>query len=331
VLAGQGGGIPNQFHFVWDDNFWPYTATLAIRSTALRARPERIFLYKTPELDGVSSFEALRREIPCLQPVDIELGPWLEEAGLPCVQPLLEAHRFLKERRFYSAASDLLRALVLYLRGGIYLDTDVLTLRDMGPLRQCGAFVAEEHILVSSAIWKRHSRWRYFWTVPLTLIRNLCSRFAYGVWVFQTISGLYTQVVHNATMGCRARHPLMRDSLLRIAERYPERPLRYSLLGPDTIQDLIIENRYDDLSILPPRCFSPLGPTMTSQYFHLWRNPQTLERLERWIVQPDTYGLHWNHNGTHSEFIPQDDSDLRRLEPHQLFARMAVRVAFSSR
>src|SRR5512140_754186 len=261
--------IPNQFHFVWDDNFFPYSAYLAIRSVAMHAEPERIFLYKTPALDGVASFERLRREVPCLEPVDIDLGGWLEQAGLPCVQQLLDANRFLKQHNFYGSVSDLLRALNLYLRGGIYLDTDTLTLREMGPLRRHGAFLAEEHILVSSKVWKRNSRWRYLRTAPLTLARDLCSRFAYGVRLFQAISGLYVRVVHNAVMGCRPRHPLMRDVLLRIAERYPDRPKRYPLLGPDTVQDLIEENRYDDLAVLPPHCFSPLGPTMTFQYFHL--------------------------------------------------------------
>lgn len=331
VVAGQGGGIPNQFHFIWDDNSLPYTVALAIRSTARNAQPERIYLYKAPDLDGVPNFERLRREIPCLQPVNIDLPGWLEQAGLACAQELLDAYAFLRQRNYYSAVADLLRAIILYLNGGIYLDTDVLTLREMGGLRQHQAFLAEEHILVSSAIWKRHSRWRYLWSVPLTLARDLCSRFAVGVRLFQGISGLYTRVVHNATMGCRPGHPLMRDILFRIAERYPERPRRYSLLGPDTIQDLISENRYDDLLILPPRCFSPLGPTMTSQYFHLRRSPKTLERLEHWIVKPDTYAVHWNHNGTHSKFIPQTDDELRRLASRQLFARLAVRAAFSPR
>jgi hypothetical protein len=50
--------------------------------------------------------------------------------------------------------------------------------------------------------------------------------------VFQSLSDFYTRVVHNATMGCRPGHPLMRDILLRIAERYPDRPKRYPLPAP---------------------------------------------------------------------------------------------------
>jgi hypothetical protein len=322
--------IPNQFHFVWDDSFLPYAAYLAIRSAAMSARPERIFLHKTPELDEAPNYKRLCREIPCLHPVNIDLGGWLEQTGLPCTRDLLDAHRFLKQHNFYGSISDMLRAIVLYLHGGIYLDTDVLTLREMSPLRQHGAFLAEEHILVSSTVWKRNSHWRYLWTGPLTLARDLCSRFAGGIRVFQGISGLFTRAVHNATMGCRPRHPLMRDILLRIAERYPDRPQRYPLLGPDACQDLISENRYDDLAILPPRCFSPLGPTMTIQYFHSRRTSKTLARLERWLIKPDTYAIHWSNNGTRSRYLPQSDKDLLRLEPHQLFARVAVRAAFPS-
>jgi hypothetical protein len=320
--------IPNQLHFVWDDNFFPYSAYLAIRSAALCARPDRILLYKTPALDGVPNFERLRREVDCLQPVNIDLPGWLAQAALPCTQQLLDAHRFLQERNYYGSVSDLLRTLNLYLRGGIYLDTDVLTLRNLAPLRRHGAFLAEEHILVSSKVWKRNSRWRYLWTGPLTAARHLCMRFAHGVRAFQLISPLYTRVVHNAVMGCRPGHPLMRDALLRIAERYPDRPKRYPLLGPDTLQDLIEEKTYDDLAVLPPHCFSPLGPTMTFQYFHLRKRRGTLEKLETWIVRPDTFAIHWSNNGTIAKSIPQSDDDLRRLEARQLFARLARRAVF---
>ena len=119
----------------------------------------------------------------------------------------------------------------------------------------------------------------------------------------------------------------MRDALLRIAERYPDRPKRYPLLGPDTIQDLVAENTYDDLTVLPPRCFSPLGPTMTSQYFQSHRR-RTLERLAKWIVKSDTYAIHWGSNGISAKSIPQSDEDLKRADGVQLFSRLALKAAF---
>ena len=328
-MIEPSNGIPNQFHFVWDDNFFPYTAYLAIRSVAQHCRPDRIFLFKTPQLNNVPNFVRLQREVDCLEPVDIDLPGWLEHAALPCTQQLLDAYRFLKERNYYGSVSDLLRSLTLYLRGGIYLDTDTLTLRDMDPLRQGGAFLCREHILVSSKVWRRNTRWRYFRTAPLTLARDLCMRFAYGVRLFQIISPLYVCVVHNATMGFRPGHPLMRDALLGIAERYLDRPKRYSLLGPDVLQDLIAANTYHDLTVLPPRCFSPLGPTMTFQYFHL-RRRRTLDTLTEWIVKPDTYAIHWSNNGTIAKSVPQGDNDLKQLRERQLFSRLAIAAAFPS-
>jgi hypothetical protein len=319
--------IPNQFLFVWDDNFLPYAAYLAIRTVAVQCNPERIFLLKAPHLNDVPNFQRLQREVACLQPVDIDLPAWLEEAGLPCTQKLLDANSFLKERNFFGSVSDLLRSLFLYLHGGIYLDTDTLTLRDMNPLLELGGFTAEEHILLSSKIFKENSRWRYLRTAPLTVIRDICARFSWGVRCFQALSPLYTCVVHNATMGFRPRHPFMRDVLLRIAEKYPERPSRYPLLGPDTLQDLLEENRYPNVSVLPPRCFSPLGPTMTFQYFHR-RNGKTVDKLLKRIVQPDTYAIHWSNNLMIAKAIPQNDEDLQRLGERQLFSRVALQAAF---
>ena len=319
--------IPNRFVFVWDDNFFPYTAYLAIRAVAARAAPEAITLLKTPALDGVANFERLRREVECLRPVDIDLPGWLEEAALPCSRELLAANQFLKERNFYGSVSDLLRTLYLHLHGGVYLDTDTIALRPFAPLLEAGAFVAQEHILVDSKTFKKNSRWRYLRTAPLTLLRDLCSRGTGGVAVFQMLAPLYRLAVHNATMGFRPRHSLTRDILLRMAERYPQRPSRYPLLGPDTIQDLIGENQYPDLVVLPPRCFSPLGPVMTFQYFHR-RPARTLASLERRLIHDDTYAVHWSNNGTIAKLVPNGDADLAALKDHQLFSQLAARVVF---
>jgi len=315
--------IPDRFHFVWDDNFFPYGAYLAIKSVAVQCRPASIRLYKVPALDDVPGFRRLRDEVPCLEPVNIDLPAWLEEARLPCAQTLLEANRFLKERNYYGSVSDLLRTLRLYLDGGIYLDTDTITLRDLAPLRQQDAFLAEEHILVSSKVWKKNSRWRYLRTSPLTLARDFCSRVGFGVALFQHISRFFVRAVHNAVMGFRPGHPLMRDALMRMAEVYPRRPQRYPLLGPDTIQDLIEENSYPGLKVFPPRTFSPLGPTMTYQYFHQ-RRPRTIDRLCRRVVSDDTMLVHWSNNGTIAKIMPREDADLERLQREQLFSRLAL-------
>ena len=323
--------IPNRFLFVWDDNFLPYGAYLAIKSVATHCRPESIDFYKTPELDEVPLFKRLVREVDCLRPVNIDLPAWLEEAALPCTRELLAANAFLKERNYYGSVSDLLRALRLYLGGGIYLDTDTLTLRDLSPLLSQEGFLAEEHILVSSAVYKKNSRWRYLRTGPLTLLRDLCARMAFGVRLFRLLSPLYVRAVHNAVMGFRKGHPLMRDALLRIAENYPRRPLRYPLLGPDALQDLIAEKSYPGLTIYPPRHFSPLGPTMTYQFFRQ-RNPRTIDALHRQVIAPDTYVVHWGSYGVKGGTeLPKTDEDLARLRPQQLFARLALAAAFDQR
>jgi hypothetical protein len=318
--------IPNQSCFVWDDDFFPYAAYLSIKSAARNGDFERIYLLKTPALDGVPTFERLRREVPSLEPVNIDLRGWLEEAGLPRGDELMVAHRFLQERRYHSAVSDLLRALWLYLRGGVYLDTDTLTLKPFSALLAQGGFLAQEHILVSSKVFKRDSCWRYLRTAPLTLFRSICSRLSCGVSLFRMLESLYVRAEHNAVMGFAPKHPFVRALLDRIAEKYPQRPSRYPLLGPDAIQDLTEEKSYPDLTIYPPAYFSPLGPTMTYQYFHL-RSRKVVSKLRQTALRPETTAIHWSNNGTIAAITPQSDEDVRRLASHQLFSRLAMEVA----
>lgn len=119
---------------------------------------------------------------------------------------------------------------------------------------------------------------------------------------------------------------MMRDVLSQIAVRYPKRPERYPLLGPDTLQDLEEENSYEGVGIYPPAYFSPLGPIMTFQYFHL-RKRKTLEALRKTAVCPETTALHWSGNGTIGRVTPKNDDDVRRLADQQLFSHLALEAA----
>jgi hypothetical protein len=272
----------------------------------------------------VPTFERLRREVGGLDAVNIDVRGWLEEAGLPCAADLLAAMRLFTEHRFHGSRSDLLRALALYLWGGIYLDTDTLTLRDMTPARALGAFVAQERILVDSKTFKANSRWRYLRTAPLTLARDVCSRFAWGVRCFQWMEPRFVQALHHAVMGFPAGHRLPRDFLVRFAETYQQRLHRYGF-GPDTVQDLVAEHAYEGLAVLPPRHFSPFGPTMTYQYFRTY-GAATIDALTTRLVRPDTSALHWSNNGTIAKAIPQADTDVGRLARGQIFSRLAAGV-----
>jgi len=322
--------IPNQAVFVWDDNFLPYGPYLSMKSAANNGGFSRICLLKTPALEGVPLFERLRREIPHLEPIDIDLPGWLEEARVPCIDELLAANRFLKERNFYGSVSDMLRSLWLYLNGGVYLDTDTLTLKPFASMLEQQGFLAEEYILVSSQVYRRNSRWRYFKTAPLTLFRDVCARLPFGVSLFRRFEHLYVRAIHNAVMGFRPGHPMMRDVLTQIAVRYPRRPERYPLLGPDTLQDLHAENAYEGVRVYGPGYFSPLGPTMTFQYFHL-RPSSVVEKVRRATVRPETTSLHWSGNGTIAKVTPKSDDDVRRLAERQVFSRLALEAVFGER
>jgi hypothetical protein len=164
----------------------------------------------------------------------------------------------------------------------------------------------------------------------LTLFRDLCARVSFGVSLFRLLERFYVRAIHNAVMGFRPGHPMMKDVLGEIAVKYPRRPQRYPLLGPDTLQDLQAEKRYEGVKVCPPPYFSPLGPTMTFHYFHL-RQPRVIEAVRRATVLPETTAVHWSSNGTIAKVTPKDDDDLRRLAPRQLFSRLALEASLGER
>jgi hypothetical protein len=316
--------IPNRYHFVWFGREFPFTHALAIRSVAATCAPERITLHVSDDLVGQPHFDALVADLPRFASRHLDPAALIDASDLPNPGPLRDVWQDLTAHRRWAALSDILRYLVLYHEGGVYLDLDTITLRDLRPLLDQPGFCGRERLLVDAAIHRRNSPWRYFRTGPLDLVRWICAHTEGGIRTFSRIATLYTAAINGAVLGLPARHPLAREALREVPALAPLIERRRPVIGPDLLQDLIDGEHRPDVTVFDTQYFYPLGPQMAAQLFRIRRSARHVERALAESIRPETYVVHWYNDNLKSLPRPPDGESIRALADRQMFSRLAL-------
>ncbi len=151
--------IPLKFHFIWIGRNFPFVNRLAVESL-LQVHPEaEIIVHFQNPPQGNADWEALRLKTE-FRPIDLE--GWLRELpeSLRSVGNTLETI----SANYPAGKSNVLRYLILYREGGIYLDFDTLTLESFAPLLDNPAFIGEEEVFRAD---DDRVAGRYAWNFPL--------------------------------------------------------------------------------------------------------------------------------------------------------------------
>ena len=313
--------IPNRYHFVWFGRDFPYTHALAIRSLARACAPEAIVLHVSEDLRGVAQFDQVAARVPALSQRRLDLDHLLAGCEDFDVSTLRSVYLELLNRKRWAALSDILRYLILLREGGVYLDFDIIAVRDLRPvLRSCQGFCGRERILVPARVF-RGRRWTsYLRTGPLDLLRLICSRMTAGIDLWRHIEHLYPAAINGAVLGLEAGHALAREALAAVPARVPGLACRRPAIGPDLLQDLIDGAQRTDMKVFDAPAFYPLGPTMAVQYF---RKTKNVVELARKVVTDATYVVHWYNDNMRKLSRPKDASEVHALADKQLFAHIA--------
>jgi hypothetical protein len=312
--------IPNSAHFIWFGAQLPWVFSLALRSAALRGGFERIVLHhaddlaSTPvwaELWAIPGFEARRLDGRALDHLFARLGPLGEDLT-----------RVYAPLRDPAARANVLRAVILAVEGGVYLDLDTLTVGSLAPLRAAhGAFCGEERLVWPAATRRDPSLLIQSAGLVRAGVRDVCRRLPGGWQLFRAIEPLYPSAANNAVLAAEPRHPFI-DRLLRAMTTVPEprRALRFAL-GTHLLQAVLARAREPDLAVLPARVFYPLGPEISAQWFRVTRRPP---ELDRWLA-PDTRVVHWYASVRTARIVPLIDARyLREHAERQAFAALAA-------
>lgn len=311
--------IPHNLHFVWIGKRLPWFAQVAVQS-ALRACPSaRATLWATDDLRGDPCTEALLRH-ERFRLAELNAASLLSDAPRSMPRELLA--RLFGTLKQPAARANLARLVILYREGGVYLDTDTVTVRDLQGLSTLGAYCGLEHV-----VWPLEKRYgvhpyRILGGPLRGVLRNLCARLPEGEHFFQRLSPLYYTAANNAVLGFAPEHPFVLHMLQRIGE-LPESQLtlRYRL-GTHLLQECLTE-KGDVLGVhrLSPAHFYPLGPEISRQYFRPRRHARA--DAER-VIASDTHVIHWY--ASVSELVEYDEARVRAESEHTLFAQIMARA-----
>ena len=310
--------IPNRLHFVWFGEQLPCFAALALKSARAKNPAAKVKLWHDARLRvdaRVESLDAAGIERVTLD-VDTLLAQTLEAAQAP--RALDRIWRVLTAP---AARSNVVRLLILYLEGGIYLDTDTLTLQNLDGLRQDSAFCGLEHILWSTA--RLNKRRPYYWTVGplLSGLRLVAGHWKEGYRLHERQLSWYDRAANNAVLGFAPGHPFLERAFVRMGELPEHEWTRRYRLGTHLLQDLLTTAPAGEASVrqYPPRYFYPLGPILSKHYFY---ERADVRAATARLIPPDAHVLHWY--ASVADLAPLDEKYIESHRDTSVYAQLCA-------
>jgi hypothetical protein len=285
--------IPNRLIFIWFGKNFPYGNYLAMQSARRQCQPDEILLL-CDQPDAIRPHLGPAAEWPELKllPADVS---WFEDlpAGTETVRAIFEKSRHPPTR------ANLLRLACLYRHGGIYLDFDTVTLRDLEPLRHHSGFCGEEHLVLPLADLPRANPFKWARAGVLLALRDLFARLPSGWKTFRLFEGLFSSAANNAVLGAQAKHPLLTWCFQRIQDLPQNQWHRRYRLGTHLLQEAVASGCDPTFQALPPRAFFPLGPEVSNHWFRPGTAAHFLE-----MAGSDTWVVHW-YNSVEARYLKQ--------------------------
>ena len=310
--------IPPLAHFIWFGSELPWIFAFAVKTAALRGGFERVFFHHADHISPSPWWDDLLA-FPGVQTSRISVPALLEETGAPG-PALVDIYRELEPP---AARANLVRAALLLIHGGVYLDTDTVTVASLEPLRrQAGVFCGAERL-----VFPGHLRWHrnplgFGLAVGKSGLRDLVRRLPDGWRFFRRVEHLYPTAANNAVLATDRSHRFARDLLERVI-RLPRwrRRLRYEL-GTTLLQQAVAEYDGEDLVVHEPGVFYPLGPEISQHWFRQTRRPRLRE-----VLLPETRVVHWYASVRTRQVVARATPGwVRRNADTQLFSALALPI-----
>ena len=316
--------IPNRYHFVWMGRELPYFAVLAIRSVIQKCHGAETWLW-TDQKEGLAIPEDLQGVIS-IRYIDLEkiLGDLPEEQYATMVENLSESYLFAGTAKgehpsmpVERSRTNLARTLILYVYGGIYLDVDVLVLKDLAPLRKETGFLGYE-----KALWtyknKQNSFYRFVKGPLFEVLRFIAVHTPLGYRFYQRVAPLFPDAINGAVSGFRPLNKDLELAINTIIQMPMDVKKRTLVLGPHLWQK--IEEHLQETRLFDYRYFYPLGPLVAKHYFRKRNDPS--RHADR-ILSDQTFVAHFCLSSTKGlyRYSPESIEELSKEEAYAYLAR----------
>jgi hypothetical protein len=274
--------IPNRVIFIWFGERLPFTALLALRSAVRVARPEQTLLIHrglSPTSEGVA--EALAEPGVELVEADERWFAELPEGGAL-------AQSLFRELESPASRANLMRLAALWCMGGVYLDTDTITVRSLSSLRDRMGFCGLETLVYPASYFDRRTAGRRAAAGMRKVIRAGCSRMPTGDQWFRLVEPLFPTAVNNAVLGACPRNPIVAEAFAAIGRMEPATQRKRFALGTHLLQHLTRNRSCPEMTVFPSEYFYPLGPEVSIHWF----SPASARRIDD-MVRTRTHVVHW--------------------------------------
>jgi hypothetical protein len=310
--------IPHHFHLIWIGRNFPFVNRLAVESL-LQTNPGAQITIHFQDPPDNADWKALHAKVAFKE---IDLPALL--AGLPAsmssVAPVLE-----KISSGYPAGrSNILRYLILYREGGIYLDFDTVTVRDYRPLLSLPAFIGEEAVfrydddrvaghfkpgIIHTGALFGMSYYLSFWNS-----RFLGDSGAVNAFNKLLMRGWSDRKLNNAVLGCEPENAFFAKAIALVPETNPG--VKYAL-GPILMNRTWETEASAHMRRLDSDHFYCIPPSQTFRFFY---GPAM-------TLPESAYTLHWcssNHKQLASTLTLEN---LGKASAHPtLFHKLALEV-----
>lgn len=308
--------IPAKLHFCWIGDRLPWAYVFAILSAAEHSQIPEITLHHTDLLENDAGVQALRRE-PGVHLSHFEPLAYLTDVGnvLGVSQDLSNLYRRLDSPVMQS---DVLRAAVLYVEGGIYMDLDTVTVASLSPLLDTAAFVGSEFLVWPRNLQSSRPSLLLARQLGLDVLRKICRQMPRGWLLFKRIERFYFRSVNNAIMGSEAKSKFISDYLQSMLDLPDQRQLARYALGPHLLQEVAARQVGGDLTIYEPAVFYPLPPEVSEHWFRA----VYMIGLDK-VLSPKTRIVHWYASVHTSRRVAQITPDyVRAHRTRQMYSAL---------
>lgn len=304
--------IPNVAHFIWLGSTLPYIYTLSIKSACINGKFDTVKLHGEPDLLKIPEV-AILREYANFKFCELNPDEILRSCDMAGLQ-----EQFHKLSSRPADKANVLRLAILYKEGGVYLDTDTITLKPMGALLETNAFVGEEYIIKPFWVVRSKSILVHLQKHIRNYLRKFCTIVPHGYLLFDRLSKYYIKALNNAVVGSVPKSKLAQTMLTKILE-VPDNQLHIRFrLGTHLLQETLREHP-ELATIHPPKVFYPLSPEI-SRHFFTNHGTQFVDK----VITEETTILHWYASVKTKKIVRKADADyIRRHASRQLFSHIA--------